>query len=93
MSWCRPGERRSACPLPCLGGGDGAAAHLYPRGRVCARPAAARSPSPGHQLTTPCRSVKVPVGPSWAMVAMATTASVPSVTVCGPEFPLSSVAV
>lgn len=46
-----------------------------------------------HQLTTPCRSLNVPVGPSEPMVAMATTASVPSVTVWGPEFPFSSVAV
>jgi len=34
-----------------------------------------------YQATAPCRSVKVPVGPSAPMVAMATMASVPSVTV------------
>lgn len=53
----------------------------------------ARAPGGGHQPRAPCRSVKVPVGPSAPMVAIATIASVPSVTVCGPEWPLKSVAV
>jgi hypothetical protein len=46
-----------------------------------------------HQATAPCRSRKVPVGPSVPMVASPTIASVPSVTVCGPLWPLKSVAV
>ena len=41
----------------------------------------------------PLRSVNVPVGPSDPMTAIATMASVPSVTVCVPEFPFRSVAV
>lgn len=37
-----------------------------------------------YQAIAPCRSRKVPVGPSAPMVASSTIASVPSVTVCGP---------
>ncbi|OSY52673.1 hypothetical protein BG846_01662 [Streptomyces fradiae ATCC 10745 = DSM 40063] len=46
-----------------------------------------------YQAIAPCRSRKAPVGPSLPMVASATIASVPSVTVCGPLWPLKSVAV
>ncbi len=46
-----------------------------------------------HQGTFPARSVKVPVGPSLPMSAIARTASVPSVTVWVPWWPLRSVAV
>lgn len=37
-----------------------------------------------HQGVMPFRLVKVPVGPSFTIIAMFTIASVPSVTVCGP---------
>ena len=46
-----------------------------------------------HQGTWPCRSWKVPVGPSGGRVATWTMASVPSVTVCVPRWLLKSVPV
>jgi len=46
-----------------------------------------------HQGTWPCRSWKVPVGPSGGRVATWTMAWVPSVTVCVPRWLLKSVPV
>lgn len=47
----------------------------------------------GYHSTVPWRSMNRPLPPESGSVASATIASVPSVTVCGPEWALKSVAV
>jgi hypothetical protein len=46
-----------------------------------------------HHPTVPWRSMNLPLPAESGSVASATIASVPSVTVCGPEWALKSVAV